>query len=518
MIGAWLTAMSSQSRWARPTCGELVLGLILILVTVPPVFSALAIEYFPIQMDELVIAWTAERVARGELIYRDFFIHYPPVGFYGLALSFELLGHSLASLRIVQIISTMTLTGVSYLLLHRLGGPRLGVAAASLVFPWAVFWYWPVPSMYWLCLPVAVAALLLTELACEGGRSGTKGHRLNTPAFLAGVLAGLTGLSIQPLGLVTCAWLVLRTVTPPIRRSVIASLVVGVAAPVLLVVGAFVMSGNLAEAIGATVVYPTRDYEQAGGFNDLPLGTAFRASLASAWARGPVAFLLHWVVLSLPLAVGTLALIRIVTRRRLTDLVHLLMFTVLLIVYLRGRTDWVHAVVFLVFVIILGWRLLHEDGTPGRIRRLGYGWVGLALGLGVAMWSSTWLGHKTGGPSIRIDDILRARAEALMSHVPAEFQDATVLNLPYGSSLYFFRDAKAPPWDWVLPPSQRIHSDAIYTGLSEWLEREQVPVVILTGNQGRNLWLEPSALSAALDRYYRPYGRAESDPIVLLRQ
>ncbi|NNG17645.1 MAG: hypothetical protein HKM89_14305 [Gemmatimonadales bacterium] len=518
-IGAWLTSGPPHPRGAWPTGGELALWVILILATFPPVFSALALGYFPLQMDELVIAWSAKRIAQGELIYRDFFIHYPPVGFYGLALSFELLGHSLAALRIVQIVSTMTLTGVSYLLLRRLGGARLGAAAASLVFPWAVFWYWPVPSMYWLCLPLAVAALLLIELPFKDRRgSEAKSHRFNTPAFLAGILAGLTGLSIQPLGLMTSAWLVLRVVTPPIRRSMLIAVLAGMLAPVLLVVAMLAVGGNLADAISATVVYPAQAYEQGGGFNDLPLPRMFEAALAGAWARGPVAFLLHWVILALPVLVGLFALIRFAARRRPADVVNLLMFAVIIMVYLRGRTDWVHAAFFLVFVLVLGWRLLHDDGTSGWMKRLGHGWVGLALALGVAMWTSTWLAHKAGGPSVRVDDALRARADAIMSYVPAEFQDATVLNLPHGSSLYFFRDANAPPWDWVLPPSQRTHSEDIYSGLSEWLERNEIPVVILTGDHGQKLWREPSPLSVALRRDYRPFQRAGPDPLVLLRQ
>jgi hypothetical protein len=373
--------------------------------------------------------------------------------------------------------------------------------------------------MYWLCLPVAVLAVLLIELPLtDRRRSEAGGYHLNVPAFLAGTLAGLTGLSVQPLGVVTCAWLVLRAMAPPIRRSVLTSLLIGIAAPVAVVVAALAVGGNLAEAIGATVVYPTQGYEQGGGFNDLPLRTMFGPALARAWARGPVAFLLHWVVLTLPFLVGLLALIRVAARRRPVDLINLLIFAVILMVYLRGRTDWVHVTFFLIFVMVLGWRLLHEDGTSAWMKRLGYGWVGLALALGVTMWSSTWLAHKASGPSIRVDDVLRARADAIMSYVPAEHQDATVLNLPYGSSLYFFRDANAPPWDWVLPPSQHTHRDDVYSGLSEWLERHRVPVVILTGDHGRQLWREPSALSATLRRDYRPYRRAGPDPLVLLRQ
>jgi hypothetical protein len=518
-IGAWLTAELPQLRGVWPTGGELVLWVIVVLATFPPVFSALALGYFPLQMDELVIAWSAKRLAQGELIYRDFFIHYPPVGFYGLALSFELLGHSLASLRIVQILSTLALTGILYLLLRRLGGPRLSAAAASLVFPWAMFWYWPVPSMYWLCLPVALAALLLIELPFHrNGRSEAAEQRFNTPAFLAGVLAGLIGLSIQPLGLVTCAWLVLRVMTPPIRRSMLLSVLIGVLAPVLLVGVVLVASGNLTDALSATVVYPAQAYEQGGGFNDLPLPRMFEAALAAAWARGPVAFLLHWVVLLLPVLVGLLAFIRLASRRRSVDVINFLLFAIILMLYLRGRTDWVHAMFFLVFVIVLGWRLLRDDGTSGWMKRLGHGWVGLALALGIAMWISNWLAFSARGPSIRVDDAVRERADAIMSYVPTEYRDATVLNLPHGSSVYFFRDAKAPPWDWVLPPSERTHSEDIYAGLSEWLEHNEVPVVILTGDHGQKLWREPSALSVTLHRDYRPLRASGSGPLVLLRQ
>ena len=518
-IGAWLASVSSRQRGAWPTGGELVLCVILIMVTFPPVFSALALDYLPPQPDEYVIAWAAERVARGELIYRDFFIHYPPVGFYGLALSFKLLGHTLASLRIVQILSAMSLTGVLYMLLRRLGGARLGAAAASLVFPWALFWYWPVPSMYWLCMPVAISALLLIERAFKDRRrSEAKGYHLNAPAFLAGTLAGLTGLSIQPLGLVTCAWLALRVTKPPIQRSVLIALLLGIAAPVLLVVAALSVGGNLADAIQATVAYPARAYVQEGGFNDPPFRTMFWAALAAAWARGPVAFLLHWVILSLPVSVGLLALTRVATRRGPGDLINLLMFASILMVYLRGRTDWVHATFLLIFVMVLGWRQLHENSTPSWTRRLGYAWVGLALALGIIMWCSTWLAHKADGPSIRVDDLVRVELNALMSHLPPEYQEAPLLSLPSGSSIYFFRDAIGPPWDLVLPPSQCVHGDDVYPGLSEWLERHQVPVVILAWGSGLRLWREPSALSATLQRDYRPYGRAGPHALILLRR
>src|SRR5215210_62233 len=79
--------------------------------------------------DEGLMLQAVERIARGQVPYRDFWWFYPPGQPYLLAGLRELAGPSLLTWRIVRVLADATVALLAFALARRAAGPRLSLAA-----------------------------------------------------------------------------------------------------------------------------------------------------------------------------------------------------------------------------------------------------------------------------------------------------------------------------------------------------------------------------------------------------
>jgi hypothetical protein len=173
-----------------------VLSVLALLVAAQLVLS----RYWLDPLDEGYFAELADRVARGELPYRDFATPYTPALHYLHAWAFGLLGRDLVSLRLVLIVAKSGL----FLLLYALGRRLMPPAFAALPILLLVgldtvpFMWEPHPA--WYALALSVLAVWSVVRLIETG--------LDRWTLLAGAAAGLACGFKQNIGL----FLVMATV------------------------------------------------------------------------------------------------------------------------------------------------------------------------------------------------------------------------------------------------------------------------------------------------------------------
>jgi len=112
--------------------------------------------------DEGWMVYAAERIADGQVPYRDFFLHTTPASYYILAALYELFGPSL----IVGRLAALVVTAVTALLLYVLArktASKWPALAAALCYTfwstgqWNVYWYTPVAFLFGLFALLGVA-------------------------------------------------------------------------------------------------------------------------------------------------------------------------------------------------------------------------------------------------------------------------------------------------------------------------------------------------------------------------
>jgi 4-amino-4-deoxy-L-arabinose transferase-like glycosyltransferase len=148
-------------------------------------------RYTSIEPDEGIVLQGAQRILRGEMLYRDFFSYFTPGSYYFLALLFKVFGSSFLVARTPLVFFGGIYSAVAYLLARRVcsRGSALFVAGlvtlTTLPYRFEVLHNWD--STLWACLAVYCAVRWLESPQCRW-------------AFATGSLASLTFLCEQSKG------------------------------------------------------------------------------------------------------------------------------------------------------------------------------------------------------------------------------------------------------------------------------------------------------------------------------
>jgi hypothetical protein len=147
--------------------------------------------------DEGLVADTAERLYRGEVLYRDIFAYWNPGGFWLCAAVFHVAGVSVAALRI-SLLLFGAIAAVGVWRLARDHGGRPIAILAGLAAPLVCYPIWWMASPHWYSAFTAVAAAVALRRCLDPPHA--------SPAVLAaGILSGLTFVILQPVGVFLCA-------------------------------------------------------------------------------------------------------------------------------------------------------------------------------------------------------------------------------------------------------------------------------------------------------------------------
>ncbi|MEL6953408.1 MAG: hypothetical protein AAFN09_14895 [Pseudomonadota bacterium] len=119
-------------------------------------------DHFWHSRDEGYFAHAAERLLQGEVLHRDIGTPHTGIIHFLHALSFQIFGVDLVSLRILPAISTWVQAGLIFYIL-RARGP-IAAFAGALAFSAAAFPLFPSPTQHWACLFLVVATMaVVTE-------------------------------------------------------------------------------------------------------------------------------------------------------------------------------------------------------------------------------------------------------------------------------------------------------------------------------------------------------------------
>lgn len=143
--------------------------------------------------DEGYILTSSMRILNGQLPYRDFFIHTPPVTFYAIAGLFRVFGQSLIAARIFTSLIGLLISILLYLI-----SLRIIPSVRYALIPSLIFMFWGTaqvnyPSFAWFGLLFALASAYLFVLFLD--------RRSAVLLIGAGLLSGISFMSKQNLGL-----------------------------------------------------------------------------------------------------------------------------------------------------------------------------------------------------------------------------------------------------------------------------------------------------------------------------
>ena len=88
-------------------------------------------RYTTMEPDEGIVLEGAQRVLRGEILYRDFFSFFTPGSYYFLAMIFKLFGNTFTVARIVLLVFGSCYSVLAYLLSRRVCSRSIADAARS---------------------------------------------------------------------------------------------------------------------------------------------------------------------------------------------------------------------------------------------------------------------------------------------------------------------------------------------------------------------------------------------------
>lgn len=224
-------------------------------------------RYTTMEPDEGIILQGAQRILRGEVLYRDFFSFFTPGSYYLLAFLFKLFGSSILVARTALVFFGAAYSVTTYLLARRVCSRTSAALVASLVtvttlpFRFLVLHNWD--STLWACFALYCTLRLLESPHFKW-------------AFAAGSFASLTFIFEQSKGFGLCLGIgiALLAITlmdqqkPPLKRAELGGLAVGLAWPVLLTLLYFSARHALSPML-ADWVWPLQNYSMA---NHVPYG------------------------------------------------------------------------------------------------------------------------------------------------------------------------------------------------------------------------------------------------------
>jgi len=202
--------------------------------------------------DEGVVLHGAERLLRGEAVYRDFFEFLPPGSFLLVAGWMQLVGPELVSVRLLAVCVIVAIAALTYACARLISGNR--PLAALLAVAWAAFSQggWTVVSHHWFATAASMAAAMALLSAL-----GRRPHAARF--FAAGLSAGAAAMIVSTRGALLCLAVVGIVLTLRERRPVLATLagMAIVPAATLVYLGA---TGAMRAAVIDVVLFPARHY------------------------------------------------------------------------------------------------------------------------------------------------------------------------------------------------------------------------------------------------------------------
>jgi len=251
---------ASNARGIRWLDGLLVFALsAAYLMSLPDCFNL---------FDEGCVADAAERIYRGEVLYRDIFAYWNPGGFWLCAAIYKLAGISVASLR-VSLALFGALAAVGVWLLARDHSGRAPAILAGLAGPLVLYPLWWMASPHWYSTFLAIAAAVALRRCIAVPAP-------SLAAFLTGMLCGVTFVMLQPVG-VLCfaaigiclawdgAWI--ESWTRAIPRVAVFAL--GAFVPVAAMYGHFAAHGALDAMVYDTFFWSLGRYGASTEYGDL---------------------------------------------------------------------------------------------------------------------------------------------------------------------------------------------------------------------------------------------------------
>lgn len=198
---------------------------------------------YPFGRDQGIHAYIADAMLSGKVVYRDVFNIKPPLTTPVHAAALLLFGHSMTSIRILDLLWTMAVTLLVFFLVYRGSGRRWAAASAACIYPLLYyllsFWH-TAQTDGWLNLPVAGALLLGHTAVRRNGRM----------AWLkwagAGLLIGVATLFKYTAGIVLpLLAVVLLWRTQRARAKGLVALVAGFAVSLAVAALALVVTGAM---------------------------------------------------------------------------------------------------------------------------------------------------------------------------------------------------------------------------------------------------------------------------------
>jgi hypothetical protein len=299
---------STVSRWLRTW--PLAVALAAFLLHLPYLWpggpNARSPEALKLGRDEATVLADSLRIARGEVMYRDFFEFQGPVFYHVQAGVMAVTGPSIGAARLVHLLISAAATALLAILVARFAGRWAGVGAAT-VHAALILPMWPYAYPHWTAEALVLGALVIVA------REETRPR----DDVIAGALLGLAVLTIQSVGLPALVAVIGSRALPGIaardrRRALVvpARTLAGAAAAIGIVCLYFTARGALDEMWHDLFVWPLDHYEHG---NKVAYGYALDAlskthdRLSQPWELlGKAGLRLVWL-LPIAAAIGALA-------------------------------------------------------------------------------------------------------------------------------------------------------------------------------------------------------------------
>ena len=470
--------------------------------------------------DEGSIVYGAQRVAEGELPYRDFFEVMGPGAFYWLALWFKALGTTWLASRGAVLATALLAAWAIYFLSARIIR-RQFVLLPTLAYTILTVPMWSGANHHF---DSNTWALLAIASYVHGERAGGRW------TALAGVLAGAAATVIPQKGVLVLIALLAAVVWKGVResslkesRTTAALLLTTFGGVGLSVVAFYALQGALRDLVYAMAVWPATQYHAV---NVVPYAYGLRELFLASWRPGLEA-VFHWpfsvvavamlaapfvFVLLLPLLTGVAAVQETFSRFRSTAAstvpslppVYWCVGPALFLAECH-RPDMKHLVYGSPVLLIVVTHWLMKHGTAGRItlQVVRTCTVALALFIGIlalrpGMTVNTRVGH------VRVTERDLA-LDFLQRHVPP---GGTAFVYPYYPMYYFVANVRNPTRYSIL--MHHINTREQFDEAIAALESQKVEYVLWdTFVAGENLtrwfpgYVDPSEDDQQLERYLR---------------
>lgn len=492
-------------------CGLLVFGISLCYLCIFRHFSAR-------DLDEGIILQAAERVLRGQIPYRDFFLFYTPGSVYIQAALFKLCGDSFLVARTAIAFIGAICSTFAYSLARRTCSRKTSLFAAAISTIIGVTYRFAVVHNWYSTLSAMLAIYAAVRLLETGSRSW---------AFLTGSLASATVLIEQSKGAGLCAgfllgYLILHFLPREKTEFRLVASMTGFIWPCLLTVLYF----GSHHALGVMLqhwFWPLAHYTQA---NHVPYGhLSWSEGVRNNLYAGPIALRISEIIALSPLLIIPIlplaALVLLawwtrqiwVTRELTRQTAHYVLVSAMsaglllsILIVRTDITDFIYVVPLWCVILAFVLDRPHSDNFPSlqRLRPYALAYFCVSFGaLGFALLLSV-----NGAPvrtQTRRGLILTANEEntipALQRLVPA---DGQLLVYPY-----------LPLYNYLTQTHSPARLDFFQSGMNT---REQAQSIIEALESGQTPWVlfDPAFVGRIHDVWPRtPLGAIADDPVGL---